>query len=165
MEKGGIPLFIQWDERWGYESYGSNLIGLAGCGPTCLSMVYSGLTGNASMNPLEMARFSDENSYYISGQGTSWNFMTEGAEKLGLQVENGSIDAAYILGNLTESTPMICSMYPGDFTYAGHFIVLTGIDEEGNIIVNDPNSRKNSEKHWTMEEILPQIRNIWRYSY
>ncbi len=164
LKEGTIPLFIQWDERWGYESYGTNLVGIAGCGPTCLSMIYSGLTGDTSLNPLEMANFSNSNNYYISGQGTSWNLMTEGAQTLGLTVENGSVDADYILNNLTESSPMICSMYPGDFTYTGHFIVLTGIDSEGNIMVNDPNSNINSEKHWTIEEILPQIRNIWKYT-
>ena len=35
---------------------------------------------------------------------------------------------------------------------------------EGKIMVNDPNSNINSEKHWPMEEILPQIRNIWKYT-
>ncbi|MCD8152609.1 MAG: C39 family peptidase [Clostridiales bacterium] len=39
-------------------------------------------------------------------------------------------------------------MGPGDFTTGGHFIVLTGIDSDGNVIVNDPNSRINSEKHY-----------------
>ncbi len=33
------PLFLQWDPRWGYEEYGdSSIVGLAGCGPVCLSM-------------------------------------------------------------------------------------------------------------------------------
>lgn len=164
LKAGTIPLFIQWDERWGYESYGSNLVGIAGCGPTCLSMVYSGLTGDASLNPLEMAIFSNSNGYYISGQGTSWDLMTKGAQDLGLTVENGNVEEEYILTNLTENTPMICSMYPGDFTYTGHFIVLTGIDSEGKITVNDPNSNINSEKHWPVDEILPQIRNIWKYT-
>lgn len=43
-EEGKIPLFIQWDRRWGYASYGDSLIGVAGCGPVCLSMVAVGLT-------------------------------------------------------------------------------------------------------------------------
>jgi hypothetical protein len=55
-------------------------------------------------------------------------------------------------------------MYPGDFTYTGHFIVLTGVDANGDIIVNDPNSRKNSEKHWSLETLIPQIRSIWKYT-
>lgn len=164
VTKGIIPLFIQWDERWGYESYGNNFLAVNGCGPTCLSMVFCGLTGDTSLNPLEMAKFSESQGYYISGQGTSWALMTDGAEMLGLNAKNGKVSKEYILKNLTKSTPMICSMYPGDFTYTGHFIVLTDIDSEGKIVVNDSNSIKNSNKHWDIEEILPQIRNIWIYS-
>lgn len=33
-----VPLLLQWDERWGYREYNESIIGLAGCGPTCLSM-------------------------------------------------------------------------------------------------------------------------------
>lgn len=43
-ELDGIPLFIQWDKRWGYDAYGNDVIGLSGCGPTCLSMIVIGLT-------------------------------------------------------------------------------------------------------------------------
>ena len=64
---------------------------------------------------------------------------------------------------LQSGIPLICSMYPGDFTYTGHFIVLTGIDENGAITVNDPNSPANNKKHWSMTEILPQIRQSWGY--
>lgn len=48
---GKIPLFLQWDERWGYRTYGDNFLAITGCGPTALSMVYVGLTGDTSMNP------------------------------------------------------------------------------------------------------------------
>ena len=34
-QSGAVPLFIQWDERWGYAPYGSGFIGTSGCGPTC----------------------------------------------------------------------------------------------------------------------------------
>ena len=40
---------------------------------------------------------------------------------------------------------------------------LTGIDSEGRVVVNDPNSPKNSEKHWDMDRLLPQIRHIWKF--
>ena len=37
-----IPLFIQWDKRWGNFAYGrSGTIGSSGCGPTSLAMVLS----------------------------------------------------------------------------------------------------------------------------
>ena len=33
VEPGEIPLFLQWDERWGYEKYGSDFLAVTGCGP------------------------------------------------------------------------------------------------------------------------------------
>ncbi len=164
VKKSDIPLFIQWDKRWGYKIYGSTCMGVTGCGPTCISMVVCGLTKTTDWNPYEVAKFSEEQGYYVWGTGTSWSLMTEGARLLGLQAEVGEISAAYIQEHLSSSTPMIASMYPGDFTYTGHFIVLTGIDEEGNVTVNDPNSPQNSAKTWPLETLLPQIRSLWVYS-
>lgn len=161
--EGEIPLFIQWDKRWGYCMYGNDFFGVNGCGPTCLAMVVCGLTNDSEYNPYDIAMFSMSNDYYISGQGTSWNLMTEGARNLGLIVESGNITQWYIEHNLSSQSPMICSMEPGDFTYTGHFIVLTGIDEDGKIIVNDPNSYINSKKHWEISDLLPQIKSIWCY--
>ena len=43
---GGVPRLLQWDQRWGYREYGDGIIGITGCGPTCLSMVYIYLTGD-----------------------------------------------------------------------------------------------------------------------
>lgn len=163
MQEGGIPLFIQWDKRWGYENYGDDFLGVVGCGPTCMSMVVCGLTGTDTWNPLTVARFSEESGYYVPGQGTSWELMTSGAENLGIHAEQGVISEDYIFHNLSPQSPMICSVYPGDFTYSGHFIVLTDVNENGEIRVNDSNSRNNSSQLWDMEVLLPQIRNIWMY--
>lgn len=164
IQPGSIPLFIQWDERWGYETYGSDFLAVTGCGPTCISMVYCGLTGDSFWNPYEVAKFSQEHDYYVPGEGTSWNLMTEGAQLLGLNAEYGSVNADYIFACLWQGCPLICSMYPGDFTYTGHFIVLTGTDESGRIVLNDPNSKSNSAKHWDMDVLLPQIRSLWKYN-
>ena len=163
LKEGEIPLFLQWDKRWGYKDYGSSIIGLVGCGPTCLSMVASGLTGNAEYTPYYMAKFSEENGYYQKGEGTSWELMTTGAQALGLESAYGYVREDYITEQLFAGTPLICSMLPGDFTYGGHFIVLTGIDPDGRIIVNDPNSPSKSAKHWELDTLLPQIRSLWYF--
>lgn len=55
------------------------IIGLSGCGPTCLSMVLLALTEDEEATPYEVARFSEENGYYVEGSGTAWSLMTEGA--------------------------------------------------------------------------------------
>lgn len=161
----GIPLFLQWDERWGYESYGDQFLALTGCGPTCLSMVYCGLSGNADFTPYDAAVFAEEGGYYVSGSGSSWELMSSGAQMLGLTVHDVVFDSDHIKEALLEGEAIICAMRPGDFTTTGHFIVLAGLNEEGNFVVNDPNSIINSEKAWTPEELLHQIKNLWGYSY
>ena len=108
--EGEIPLFIQWDKRWGYCMYGNDFFGVNGCGPTCLAMVVCGLTNDSEYNPYDIAMFSMSNDYYISGQGTSWNLMTEGARNLGLTVESGNITQWYIEHNLSSQSHKICSM-------------------------------------------------------
>lgn len=165
VTEGEIPLFLQWDERWGYEKYGSDFMAVTGCGPTCLSMVRCGLSGDGEWHPLKVAGMAQEQGYYVDGAGSSWELMAGGAERIGLKVHSVIFDAAHIEAELKNNRPVICIMGPGDFTSSGHFIVLTEIDGEGKIMVCDPNSVKNSEKTWDMEKLIPQIRNLWSYSY
>ena len=164
VTEGTIPLFIQWDERWGYVEMDNSYIGISGCGPTCLSMVVCGLTGSTDWNPKALAAYTVEHNYYHTGSGTSWDLMTTGAEDLGLAVEEGEITADYINEKLKQGCPIICSVMRGDFTYTGHYIVLRGLTAGGRILVNDPNSRINSSVSWRMDELLPQIKALWSYT-
>lgn len=157
-----VPLLMQWDDRWGYYDYGSGKIGYTGCGPTCLSMVASHLLNDKTMTPIKLAEFAKENRYCVKGHGTKWALMSEGAEKLGLKASELSLDENIVTKELKEGHPIICIVGPGDFTSTGHFIVLTGIDDEG-ITVNDPNSRVNSAKKWQYSDIESQIKNLWGY--
>lgn len=75
VERGKIPLLLQWDERWGYSFYVDNMIAVNGCGPTAVSMVAAGLTGDASITPYRVAQSAAEQGYYEEGVGTSWQFM------------------------------------------------------------------------------------------
>ena len=67
----GVPLFLQWDPRWGYENYGSDYLAITGCGPTCLAMAGYYLTGSQDMNPRDIAVFAEKNGYYATGYGSS----------------------------------------------------------------------------------------------
>lgn len=163
VTKGKIPLFIQWDERWGYELYGGKMMAINACGPTTLAMVYAGLTGKSDLNPYQMAQKADEEGYYVKGVGTSWNIMTDLAENIGLVSYEIHADRESIEEELGAGHPVVCVMGPGIFTEDGHFVVLTGVDSEGNITLNDPNSREKSEKKWKEEEIIPQILSLWAF--
>ncbi|MDO5545479.1 MAG: C39 family peptidase [Eubacteriales bacterium] len=158
-----VPLFLQWDPMWGYEPYGSGCIAQTGCGPTCLAMAGYYLTGDDTFNPKTIADFSEENGYYADGYGSSWTLISEGAEKLGLTVEELPLVEGKLVEAVEAGHPVILALGKGDFTSSGHYIVLTGW-EDGVFQVNDPNSRIRSEKLWTYEELESQIRNIWEIS-
>lgn len=161
-KKEEYPLFIQWDERWGYASYGSSNIGISGCGPTCLSMVVFALTDDTSATPDKIAGFSQEEGYYVEGTGTSWELMTSGAAAFGITGAELSLDESSMKRELDQNHPIICAMRAGDFTAAGHFIMIYGYDKSG-FFVNDPNCLARSEKKWTYEDLRGQIKNLWSY--
>lgn len=163
-QKGEIPHFMQWDKRWGYYDYGNSLMALSGCGPTTLSMVIVGLTGNTEMNPKVVADYSYDKGYYVEGSGTSWSLMSEGAEDLGLQSEVLPLNENIIKSNLRDKKPIIVSVRKGDFTTTGHFIILTGVTDEGKITVKDPNSIEKSNKEWDIDVLMSQINNLWAFS-
>ena len=156
---GEVPLLMQWDKRWGYDAYGSEMIGLAGCGPLCLEMAYLYFTGDTDMTPRDMADFAYDNGFYTE-QGTSWSIWTEGAARLGLDGGELSLDENVMKNALDEGRLIVCSMRPGDFTTTGHFILIRGYGEDG-FLVNDPNRRSTSGRTWSFEELQYQIRNLW----
>lgn len=163
-KKEKFPLFIQWDERWGYEPYGDDSnIGLAGCGPTCVSMVLYYLTGNENLTPDRVARYSMKNGYYMNGTGTAWALMDDMPALYNINVSKPELSESVMKRNLDNGNVIICAMRPGDFTVSGHFIVIYGYDKDG-FMVNDPNCIARSKKRWTYGEISCQIKSIWSYS-
>lgn len=162
--RGEIPLFIQWDERWGYEKYGSEYIAINGCAPTCLSMVAVGLTNNTKINPKVVADYSYKHGYLQDRVGTKWSFLNEGANHFGLQSMGVPIDRANIIETLKSNKPIIASMGPGQFTLSGHFIVLNGIDSNNKIKVLDPNSKQRSAITWDIDVFLREAKSMWSFS-
>lgn len=155
-----VPLFLQWDKRWGYVTYGDDMIANAGCGPTCLSMVACHLLQDPSLDPKAVAEFSTDYGYCCPGDGSYRSLIHEGGEILGLTVDYIENDEDTIISYLSEGYPLICAVTEGDFTYGGHYIVLADY-VNGKIKVNDPNSEVNSERLWDYSEIADQIDDIW----
>ena len=160
---GDVPLFLQWDSRWGYETYGSDFLAVTGCGPTCLAMAGCYLTGDENMSPHQLARFAEKEGYYEPGYGSSWTLISEGAGDLGLTATELPLVKGKLVEALESGCPVILAMGAGDFTSTGHYIVLTGVEDDA-FRVNDPNSIENSQRLWTYKELEHQIRNIWKIS-
>lgn len=158
-----FPLFLQWDSRWGYQSYGKDsCIGLSGCGPTCLSMVLYYLTRDELFTPDRIASYSMDNGYYEEGKGTAWIFMKDYPKLYNIKVTEPSATETALKAELDNGSVLICALGKGDFTVSGHFIVVYGY-EEGKFQVNDPNCVARSNRGWSFSEIEAQIKSIWAY--
>ena len=156
----GVPLMMQWDTRWGYMTYGSDFVANTGCGPVCLAMAGWYLTGDEQFSPDKVIKFAAENGYYSKGSGSKWTLISQGGPALGLKVTELPLVEKKITNYLKAGEIIIAVMGPGDFTTTGHYIVLTGI-KDGQLQINDPNSRANSEKTWPYETFAAQVRNLW----
>lgn len=128
-----VPVYYQ---TYNYKPFGGGTISSSGCGPTCLAMCLSYLTGTTvSVN--EVADWAG-NRYYVPGKGQSWSLFPAVASHWGCQThQTGS--SQEVIAALESGCPVIASMGPGHFTSAGHFIVICGTTSDGYLIVNDPN--------------------------
>lgn len=164
IEKGTIPLLLQWDERWGYAPYGTEtIVAVSGCGPTCLAMVASGLTGDNTITPAVVADYASANGYLDANLDTSWELMTVGCQNFGISGAMLGLDENVMANTLTAGSPIICSMSPGLFTTTGHFIVLTSY-QDGAFTVHDPASKIRSSRTYTFSEFSDQIKNMWYFT-
>lgn len=176
-----IPLFLQTDSRWSKVpySYTNNsshgTIGTSGCGPTSAAMVITGLggynddidlNGDGVIDPYEATMYSLKKGHRIYGSGTSHAFFGDIGKATGLKVSvKDKNQWKDVVEALQKGNVVIASMTPGVFTKGGHFIVLVGIDKNGKVIVNDPNSTKKSNMTWGLyNPVLSQSKKYFIFS-
>ncbi len=159
-----IPLYYQWE--YGDVAYGGGSIATSGCGPTSFAMVASYLTGR-TITPVDAVSWCG-NAYYVPGAGTAWSYFSGACSHFGLAAPVQTNDMQSVLLALQEGKPVISSQGPGLFTSAGHFIVLRGVDENGRVLVNDPNDNANKNyqnRAFDMtSEIHPTSLSYWIFS-
>lgn len=135
----GLTYFSQIDGRWRYYPYSSigdssQTIGSSGCGPTSAAMVVSSIKGK--IYPYQMGDLYLQMGYRSANNGTYWAAYRWTADYFDINYEEtSSFDRAIDL--LQNNHYVIASCGSGLFTYGGHFIVLTGI-EDGYVKVYDP---------------------------
>lgn len=124
-----VPLYFQND--YPNTMYGSGTIESSGCSITALAMVATYLTEHEYL-PDELAR-------YFGGRAEN-NIarMEQGAETLQLGAQKAK-NWDYTYAALKEGKVAIVLMESNSlFTSSQHFIVLTGLTEDGKVLVNDP---------------------------
>ncbi|MDU2598689.1 C39 family peptidase [Anaerococcus sp.] len=150
------PYFLQWDNRWAYNSLGQSNVGIAGCGPTSMAMALARLTGDNSITPDKISIDANE---YMDASGVSRSFFNDEASKYGYRVVDISNDKDAMIEALNYG-PLIVSVTRGYFTLFGHIVIIDSY-QNGKFIINDPNSIKKSQMSWSFNQIQNQIAHIW----
>ncbi len=163
---GNIVYYNQREEPWGSAAYGNGWLGTIaanGCGPTSMAMVLSSMT-DQNVTPIEMANYATRNGHVMPGDGGSyWSLFPGAASTYGLSCTQ-TTSRSQIIEALSNGALVIASQNNalGNYwTYGGHFIVLTGITESGNITVADPWSRGHSAVSHTQDQVFIPMRSAW----
>ena len=157
------PYYIQWDKRWAYDKLGGTNIAIGGCGPTCVAMALGGILDDKSITPKSIAEKEDANGYFAA-EGTKWSFFDYIAKEYGVKSTGVPLNKEAINASLDKGNPIIASVHPGKFTTVGHIILITAKDEDGNYIINDPNSYTRTLKKWSYDELKTEIVAMWEFS-
>lgn len=157
---GGVEItyYNQKDEAWAEASFGGDPVGRYGCGPTALSMAVSSLTGT-DMDPAAMAAWCAGEGYRAVRSGSYLTIVEGTAAAFGLACQSLPTDDAQALTDAlrTGRAVAVALMGPGHFTDGGHFIVLHGVTQDGQVLAADPNSRENSLALWDPQLILDEL--------
>ena len=162
---GLVPLLMQWDWRWAFNWYGGGPAALTACAPTCMAMIGFGLTGDESINPWQMCQYAENAGYWVPGSGTSWDLVLNAFPNHPITGQKISPDQYTITAELNAGHPVLINVGVGKFSAVGHFMILAGMDESGNFILNDPNNLENCSKTWPWEDLSSEITAAWSYSY
>ena len=162
-QSGGQP--------WSSVPFGGGNIASSGCSITSLSMVVSYLTGGTDKDSwvypsdivsMIQAKTGNYNHFYAGDSGQSWTIFPAVAGYYGLHCSQ--ISESSIVSSLTAGKPVIMSCVAGEFTKKGHFIVLTGLTDDGYIVVNDPSHPDKSGKKYTANYIISQGKGWWAFN-
>jgi hypothetical protein len=160
--------FLQDDTEWGSESYSivgsrSQTIATSGCGPTSMAMVLNYYVDD-SITPLQTSIFALENNHRTRYDGTSWAYFQDMAQEYDLEfLQTASSVEALEWMNTQEDPLVICSMGPGLWTSAGHFIVLWDV-EDGIAHINDPASTKQSRTENSYNYMASQCKQYFCFN-
>ena len=155
-----VPNYFQTDYSNSY--YGNYKISTNGCGIVSLAMVASFYLGK----DIDIPSLASEYARFSGPEGSSWNLFGESAKNLNLPLEkevyySNEESLKEVVESLERGCVVIANAKSNSiFTDGGHFIVLTGITEDGKITVNDPNKYNYKEyNEWADDRLTNGFQN------
>jgi len=151
-----LPLFKQWDDNWADRPFSNGTLGTSGCAPTSMAMALSWAVGKY-ISPAEVADYATNNGLVASDGVHGADFVPAVAEHYGVEMRQTS-DKEEVISLLQKGIPVVAAHDPGMFTDYGHFLVYSGIDANGRVMINDPNGgvRHSDDATFSLDEIFNQ---------
>ena len=128
----------------------------SGCGATCVAMAIRFKNGNYDVTPESIFEWAYKTGYY-KGDGLSHLSLSRALTLNGVK-SRWTKSTTEVIACLKAGRPVIAHMGPGLFADNGHYILLRGIDENGLILVNDPNSRELTGQAFPIDFIKSQLK-------
>ena len=150
--------YYQHDPKYNNVSYNANYdgmnqtLGTSGCGVMAASQIFSDTTGK-DVDPRTLANYAVNNGYKEPNGGTMPGFFSDVFSKAGIG-SNVTEDKKSMMDNLRAGKQTILmgtgSSSTTPFGNNPHYVVGKGIDKNGNIIIQDPESRNPYQKYNAM---------------
>lgn len=161
----GYGFGLQSDPRWANLPLGKfpngqrSTMATGGCGPTALSSAANAL--GLGYSPADMAKVAVQGGY-ISDGGANANLFGQGANAIGLQSSKVK-GAAGIMNSLASGQPVILAgksqgYGKNPYTSAGHIVTATGLDRNGNVVVQDP---MRGTSLYSVNDLAKNMTNGW----
>lgn len=160
-----MPLYYQQDYPENVVSWHGEETSVAqsGCGATCVSMVIGYFYPEEEPEPDDVMRLAGDMGFY-RGDGLGRDALRLLLAEYEIIGRWRELDARAIENTLRKGKPIVVYVGPGYFTGSGHYIVLRGISENGELLVADPNSReKTEEKTYRFAEIIRQAKGDYPF--
>lgn len=173
-----VPYFAQ--NEWNTKPFGGGTISSSGCSITSFAMVISYLRGSKAGNPYDesnwiypdaiadaiQAKYGNYNHFYVAPAGQNGSALFPAlAEIYGIHCRK--ISGSSIKTAVSQKGHVVIGAMNGgtEWTSKGHFIVVTGVADNGYLRVNDPN-RSHADKsyqNYTQEYITSTSHGLWEF--
>lgn len=134
-------------------NYGDSSYAEEGCAPATAAMLINKVGGNTTTME-EAGEYAVSHGYKVKGDGTKNEFFKDIFNSKGIDSENVS-DSKQVIENLKNGKPTVIlgqdsqnkSKKDSPFGKNPHYILATGLDNNGNIVVNDPEADKGGKTY------------------
>jgi biopolymer transport protein ExbD len=166
IPQGEYPTLYTFDTRWGYAPYADGMIGSIGSGPVAISMASMGLTGQTTQDPATVAALISAANAATGVSGMDETYLLEHLSDVGLAaaVADPSSEGMYI--PLVENLPVIARVREnsGIGSNLSHWILITKLNDDNSISLNDPTSAIASSHSWSLGAVAAQTEAAYQIS-